>query len=130
MKKAIISGMVLCSILLVGCNTTEVLESEQEVVVSQKYGGNDGISNLISELQNEIIVSITEQTELESDSLAIMLDGGTDELTVSVGFPKDAKIDDTLIQQIVEDSIKNVSETETVSISGEKMKIKIKIEKY
>lgn len=132
MKKAIISGIVFCSILLVGCNTTEVLESEQEVVVSQGNVENDGISNLISELKNEIIVSITEKTELESDSLTIMLGGGTDELTVSVGFPKDAKIDDTLIQQIVEDSIKNVSETETVTTSEEKikMKIKIKIEKY
>jgi hypothetical protein len=130
MKKAIISGIVFCSILLVGCNTTGVLESEQEIVVSQGNGGDDGISNLISELQNEIIVSITEQTELESDSLAIMIDGGTDELTVSVGFPKDAKIDDTLIQQIVEDSIKNVSETETVTTSEEKIKVKIKIEKY
>ncbi len=130
MKKAIISGIVFCSILLVGCNTTEVLESEQEVVVSQKYGGNDGISNLLSELQNEIIVSITEQTELESDSLAIMLSGNIDELTVSVGFPKDAKIDDTLIQQIVEDSIKDVSETEKISEEKIKTKIKIKIEKY
>jgi len=128
MKKAIISGIVFCSILLVGCNTNEVLESE--VVVSQRDGGNDGISNLISELKNEIIVSITEQTELESDSLTIMIDGGTDELTVSVGFPKDAKIDDTLIQQIVEDSIKNVSETEPVTVSEEKTKIKIMIEKY
>ena len=130
MKKAIFKWILFCSILLVGCNTTEVLESEQEVVVSQRYGGDDGISNLISELQNEIIVSITEQTELESDSLAIMIDGGTGELTVSVGFPKDTKIGDTLIQQIVEDSIKNVSETETVSDEKIKMKIKIKIEKY
>lgn len=130
MKKAIISGIVFCSILLVGCNTTEVLESEQEVVVSQGNGGDDGISNLISELKNEIIVSITEQTELESDSLAMMIDGGTDELTVSVDFPKDAKIDDTLIQQIVEDSIKSVSETETISEEKIKMKIIIKIGKY
>ena len=123
MKKAVISGIVFCSILLVGCNTTEVLESEQEVVVSQR--------SLFSELQNEIILSITEQTELESDSLAIMLGGGTvegKELSVSVGFPKDAKIDDTLIQQIVEDSIKNVSETENVTINEED--ITIKIEKY
>ena len=103
-KKAIIPGIVICSILLVRCNTNEVLESEQEVVVSNKNG-------LLSELENEILVSITEQTELESDALAIMLDGGTDELTVSVGFPKDAKIDDTSIQQIVEDSVKNISET-------------------
>ena len=130
MKKAIISGIVFCSILLVGCNTTEVLESEQEVVVSQRYGGDDGISNLISELQNEIIVSITEQTELESDSIAIMLGGNVKELSVSVSLPKDVKVDDTLIQQIVEDSIEKFSETETVSISEEKMKIKIKIEKY
>jgi actin-like ATPase involved in cell morphogenesis len=130
MKKAIISGIVFCSILLVGCNTIEVLESEQEVVVSQRYGGDDGISNLISELQNEIIVSITEQTELDSESIAISLGGNFKEMSVSVSFPKDVKVDDTLIQQIVEDSIKKVSETETVSISEEKMKIKIKIEKY
>lgn len=132
MKKALISGIVFCSILLVGCNKTEVLESEQEVVVSQGTVENDGISNLISELKNEITVSITEQTELESDSLTIMVDGGTDELTVSVGFPQDSKIDDTLIQQIVEDSIKNISETETETTNEEqiKMKIKTKIEKY
>lgn len=36
MKQAMISGIVFYSILLVGCNTTEVLESEQEVVVSQR----------------------------------------------------------------------------------------------
>jgi len=130
MKKAIFSGIVFCSILLVGCNTTEVLESEQEVVVSQREWENDGVPNLISGLSNEIIVTITEQTELESDSLAIMVGGGADELTVSVGFPKDAKIDDTLIQQIVEDTIKNVSETETVSEEKIKVKLKIIIEKY
>jgi len=126
-KKAIFSGIVFCSISLVGCNTTEVLESEQEIVFSQ-INDDDGVSNLISELHSEIIASITEQTELESDSLATIIDGGTDELAVSVGFPKDAKIDDTLIQQIVEDSIKNFSEKETVS--EEKIKIKIMIEKY
>jgi len=130
MKRAIFSGIVFCSILLVGCNTTEVLESEQEVVVSQRDWETDGVPNLISGLSNEIIVSITEQTELESDSLAIMVGGGADELTVSVGFPKDAKIDDTLIQQIVEDTIKNVSETETVSEEKIKVKLKIIIEKY
>lgn len=129
MKKAIISGIVSCSILLCGCNSTKVLESEKEVVVSQRNGGNAGI-NLISELKNEIIVSVTEQTELDSDSLAIMADGGTDELTVSVGFPKDSKIDDKLIQKIVEESIKTVTETEKVTSSEEKVKIKIRIEKY
>ena len=39
-------------------------------------------SNLLSELKNEIIVSITEQTELESESIAIMLDGGNVEGTI------------------------------------------------
>lgn len=120
-KKAITLGIVFCSsIHLVGCNTNEVVESEQEVVVSQE--------KLFSELQNEIIASVTEQTELESDSLAIMLDGGAGEFTISVGTPKDAKIDDILMQEIVEDSLKNISEPE--GTSEEKTKVKIKIEKY
>lgn len=129
MQKAIISGILVSLILLVGCNTTEVLESEQEAVISQGNGGDEGISSFLSALQNEITDSITEETELTSDSLAIMLDGSIDELTVSVGFPKDAKTDGTLIQQLVEDSIKNVAQTEA---TGEdvKTKIKVKIEKY
>jgi hypothetical protein len=49
-------------------------------------------------------------------------------IDVSVGFPKDAKVIDTVIQQIVEDSIKKVFETENVAISEEN--IIIKIEKY
>ena len=57
-----------------------------------------------------------------------MLGGGTGSIDVSVGFPKDAKVDDTMIQQIVEDSIKNVSESENVIISEEN--ITIKIERY
>ena len=126
-KKAIFSGIVFCSISLVGCNTTEVLESEQEIVFSQ-INDDDGVSNLISELHSEIIASITEQTKLESDSLAIMLGGNAGEVTVSVGFPKDANIDGTLIQGIVEDSIENISETETTG--EEKTKMKIKIEQY
>ena len=80
----------------------------------------------LSELQDEIIVAITEQTAIEVDS--IMLGGNLKELSVSVGFLKDVKVDDTLIQQIVEDSIKKVSETENVTISEEN--ITIKIEKY
>ena len=143
LKKAIISGIGFCSILLIGCNgeqneeqvqteMTEVLESEQEVVVASKDRENDEVSSLLSELKKEILVSITEQTALEMESIAIMLDGGTVEgnieVSCSVGLPKDAKIDDTMIQQIVEDSIKNVSETENITISEEN--ITIKIEKY
>ncbi|WP_225231111.1 hypothetical protein [Solibacillus faecavium] len=54
--------------------------------------------------------------------------GGADGYTVSVGFPKDTNIDGTEIQQLVEDSIKNISERETTG--EEKVKMTIKIEKY
>ncbi|MCG7333798.1 topoisomerase [Sporosarcina sp. ACRSM] len=127
MKQAIISGVVFSSILLVGCNGNEseepvqVLESEQDVVESEQ-------EKLLSELRDEIIVSITEQTAIEADSIAIMLGGNVKELSVSVSFPKNVKVDDTLIQQVVEDSIKKVSETDNVTISEEN--ITIKIEKY
>lgn len=132
MKQAIISGIVFSSIMLVGCNGEEkegqLIESEQEAVVAPTNEENDEL-NLLSELKNEIIVSITEQTELDSESTAIMLDGNPfKEMTISVSFPKDVKVDDTMIQQIIEDSIKNVSETENVAISEEN--ITIKIEKY
>ncbi|MER2107165.1 MAG: topoisomerase [Solibacillus sp.] len=84
--------------------------------------------DLLSELQNEIIASITEQTEINKESITIMLDGNATDLSVSVGFLKNVKVDDTLIQQIVEDSIERVSETQNVVISEED--ITIKIEKY
>lgn len=142
MKKAVFSGIVFSSILLVGCNgeqkeetkeeqvqaeMNEVSEGDQEVVVASKNGG---YRSLLSELKNEIIVSITEQTAIERESIAIMLGSGTVQgnIDVSVGFPKGAKFDDTMIQQIVEDSIKKVSETKNVTISEEN--ITIKIEKY
>lgn len=35
----------------------------------------------------------------------MLLDGGAGEYTISVGFPKDANIDGTVIQKIVENSI-------------------------
>ena len=46
-------------------------------------------------------------------------DGNLKELSVSLGFLKDVKVDDTLIQQIVEKSIKKVSETANVTINEE-----------
>lgn len=135
-KKAIISGVLFSSILLVGCNgekeeSSELVltDSEQEEVAASTNEEDAGL-NLISELQNEIIVSITEQTEIDSDLIAIMLGGspGNGMIDVSVGFPKDLKVDETLIQQIVEDSIKKVSEKENVAISEEN--VMIQIEKY
>ena len=125
-KQAIISGIVFSSILLVGCNgETEVVvldESknvENEVILSPE-------NIFLSELKDEITIAITEQTAIEADS--IMLEGNLKELSVSVGFLKDVKVDDTLIKQIIEDSIKKVSETENVTINEED--ITIKIEKY
>lgn len=132
LKKAIISGIIFISILLVGCNG----EPEVVVIDDSKNGENDANllseseSNLLPELKNEIINSITEQTEIDSKSIAIMLGGSPVKgiMDVSVSFPKDVKIDDTMIQQIVDDSIKKVAETETITISEED--ITIKIEKY
>ena len=136
LKKAIISGIVFISILLVGCNG----EPEVVVIDDSKNGENDANlfseseseseSNLFSELKDEIIDSITEQTEIDSESIAIMLGGSPVKgiMDVSVSFPKDVKVDDTMIQQIVDDSIKKVAETENITISEED--ITIKIEKY
>ena len=125
LKKAIISGIVFSSILLVGCNDDEVTD-----ITITENGEND--ANLspenifLEELKDEISVAIKEQTALEADSM--MIDGNFKELSVSVGFLKDVKVDDTLIKQIVKDSIKKVSETENVTISEDN--ITIKIEKY
>lgn len=125
LKKAIISGIVFSSILLVGCNDEEVTD-----ITITENGEND--ANLspenifLEELKDEISVAIKEQTALEADSM--MIDGNFKELSVSVGFLKDVKVDDTLIKQIVKDSIKKVSETENVTISEDN--ITIKIEKY
>ena len=129
-KKAIISGVLSSLILLVGCNGEKeeasefvLTDGEQEVVVDDQ-----GEAKLLTELKNEIIVAITEKTEIDSESIAVMLGGNVKEISVSVGLPKDVKVDDTMIQQIVEDSIKKVSEAENVTISEEN--ITIKIEKY
>ncbi|WOV83006.1 topoisomerase [Sporosarcina jeotgali] len=127
-KKAIISGVLFSSIFLVGCN------GEPEVVVledSENEENDADLSselNLVSELKSEVITSITEQTELDKESIAIMVDGNVKDMTVSVSYPKDVKVDETMIQQAVEDSIKKVSEAENATISEED--ITIKIEKY
>ena len=54
-----------------------------------------------------------------------MLGGNFEEMSISVSFPKDVKVDDTMIQQIVKDCIKKVSEAENVTISEEDITIKI-----
>ena len=121
-KKAIISGIVFSSILLVGCNGEEVIDITEDANLFSESELKE--FNLISELQNEIMA------DLDSESIgAIMIDGNPfKEMIVSVSFPKDVKVDHTMIQQIVKDSIKNVYETGNVAISEEN--ITIKIEKY
>lgn len=65
-KKTIIFWVLFSLILLVACKTTDVLESEREVMISQGNGSDDGVLIFLSELQNEIIESITKQTELKA----------------------------------------------------------------
>ncbi|WP_235822842.1 topoisomerase [Cytobacillus massiliigabonensis] len=142
LKNTVFLGIAFCSIILVGCTgeqteekvqheVTEASNGDQKVVFASKSRENN-VSNLLSELKEEIIVSITEQTAFERDSITMMLDGATGEgnfeISCFVGFPKDAKIDETKIQQIVDDTIMKVSKTENVTISEEN--ITIKIEKY
>jgi hypothetical protein len=45
--------------------------------------------------------------------------------SISVGLPKDAKIDDAVIQKIAEDTIKSVSESENVIINEDHIMIEI-----
>ncbi|WP_201262108.1 topoisomerase [Lysinibacillus parviboronicapiens] len=138
LKKNISSGIVFSSILLVGCTGEQKKEQEvQEIEIKQEERDpsknqeyDDEVSKFLYELKNKIIVSITEQTVLERDTIEIMLEGFKDEGKIKVwcliGLPKNTKIEDTMVQQIVEDSIKNISETENVTISEEN----IYIEKY
>lgn len=133
LEKAIISGIVFSSILLVGCNGEEVIDiTENGENVADVFSESQSKDlYLISEFNKEIMASITEQTEFNSESIeAIMVSGSPDKgiIDVSISFPKDAKVDDTMIQQIVKDSIKKVSEIENVTISEEN--ITTKIEKY
>ena len=126
-KQAIISGVICSSILLAGCNGSENVEQVQAVGNDQNVADSEH-GKILSELQDEIIASITEQTAIKEDVISIMLGSGAGSFDVSVGFPKKVKVDKKLIQQIIKDSIQKVAETENVTISEEI--INIKIEKY
>ena len=122
LKKVIFSGIVSISILLTGCN------EEPEVIVLEDTGIEEDLSPesiFFSELHNEIILSVPKQAGIDSEKMSIFLGGNLKMLSVSVSFPKDVKVDDTLIQQIVEDSIKKVSEKENVTVGEEELTIKI-----
>lgn len=128
LKKAMLSGMVFSSILLVGCNKEEIID-----ITENKENDANGMSeskelNLISEFKTEIMASITEQTELDSESIeGIMVSGSPVKgiIDISISFPKNTKVDDKMIKQIIKDSIKKVSETENITISEENITIKI-----
>lgn len=130
LKKAIIPGFLLLSMLLVGCQE----EPEVLVIDASKYAVNDVNINseseaeidLLSPLHEEIIESIIEQTEIGRESIAIMLGGNAQELSISLGFPKNIKVERTLIQKIVEDALQNVTQTTNVTL-GE---VTLNIEKY
>ena len=88
---------------------------------------NDEILNLLNEIKYELIASIAKQTGLEKESIEIMVGadsvGENIDVDVSVNLPKDAKIDEATIQQIVEDIIRIVSKKENVTISDENIEI-------
>ncbi len=127
-----LSGIVFSSIFLVGCNKEEIIDitenKENDANVMSESESESKELNLISEFKKEIMASITEQTELDSESIeGIMVSGSPVKgiIDISISFPKDTKVDDAMIKQIIKDSIKKVSETENITISEENITIKI-----
>ncbi|WP_339259693.1 topoisomerase [Lysinibacillus sp. FSL K6-3209] len=128
LKRAMLSGIVFSSILLVGCNKEEIID-----ITGNKENDANVISeskelNLISEFKTEIMASITEQTEMDNESIeGIMVSGSPVKgiIDISISFSKDIKVDDKMIKQIIKDSIKKVSKTENITISEENITIKI-----
>ncbi|UDK98140.1 topoisomerase [Lysinibacillus sphaericus] len=128
LKKAMLSGIVFSSILLVGCNKEEIIDITENKENDANVMSESKELNLISEFKTEIMASITEQTELDSESIeGIMVSGSPVKgiIDISISFPKNTKVDDKMIKQIIKDSIKKVSETENFTISEENITIKI-----
>ena len=128
LKRAMLSGIVFSSILLVGCNKEEIIDITENKKNDANVMSESKELNLISEFKTEIMASITEQTELDSESIeGIMVSGSPVKgiIDISISFPKNTKVDDKMIKQIIKDSIKKVSETENITISEENITIKI-----
>lgn len=128
LKKAMLSGIVFSSILLVGCNKEEIIDITENKKNDANVMSESKELNLISKFKTEIMASITEQTELDSESIeGIMVSGSPVKgiIDISISFPKNTKVDDKMIKQIIKDSIKKVSETENITISEENITIKI-----
>ncbi|WP_200411308.1 hypothetical protein [Virgibacillus salexigens] len=120
MKKLVVSLILI--IFLVSYNTPAYAQAINE-------DDTDEIINLLNEIKKELIVSIAKRTGLKKESIGIIVSTSSVkvdiDIYVSVGLPKDAKIDDTTIQKIVEDIIRIVSKKEDVIISGENIKVTI-----
>lgn len=128
LKRAMLSGIVFSSILLVGCNKEEILDITENKENDANVMSESKELNLISEFKTEIMASITEQTEMDNESIeGIMVSGSPVKgiIDISISFSKDIKVDDKMIKQIIKDSIKKVSETENITISEENITIKI-----
>ena len=128
LKRAMLSGIVFSSILLVGCNKEEILNITENKENDANVMSESKELNLISEFKTEIMASITEQTEMDNESKeGIMVSGSPVKgiIDISISFSKDIKVDDKMIKQIIKDSIKKVSETENITISEENITIKI-----
>lgn len=128
LKRAMLSGIVFSSILLVGCNKEEILDITENKENDANVISESKELNLISEFKTEIMASITEQTEMDNESIeGIMVSGSPVKgiIDISISFPKNTKVDDKMIKQIIKDSIKKVSETENITISEENITIKI-----
>lgn len=128
LKRAMLSGIVFSSILLVGCNKEEILDITENKENDANVMSESKELNLISEFKTEIMASITEQTEMDNESIeGIMVSGSPVKgiIDISISFSKDIKVDDKMIKQIIKDSIKKVSETENITISEKNITIKI-----
>lgn len=128
LKRAMLSGIVFSSILLVGCNREEIIDITGNKENDANVMSESKELNLVSEFKTEIMASITEQTELDNELIeGIMVNGSPVKgiIDISISFPKNTKVDDKMIKQIIKDSIKKVSETENITISEENITIKI-----
>ncbi|POZ55171.1 topoisomerase [Lysinibacillus sp. FSL M8-0337] len=128
LKRAMLSGIVFSSILLVGCNREEIIDITGNKENDANVMSESKELNLVSEFKTEIMASITEQTELDNELIeGIMVNGSPVKgiIDISISFSKDIKVYDKMIKQIIKDSIKKVSETENITISEENITIKI-----
>lgn len=64
--------------------------------------------------------------ELDRDSIKYFIGGNPiQEINVSVSFPKNVEVNETMIEKIIEDSIKNVFEKENISFNQENITVEI-----